>query len=94
MSILLAVSGWDPEAWRARLTPALPRHPIAILGESFERAAIRYALSWHHPPGSLAELPELRAIFYSALASTTFSPIPLCPTGRSCVSSIRTSETE
>ena len=63
MSILLAVSGWDPEAWRARLKPVLPRHPVAILGESFDRATTRYALSWRHPPGSLADLPELRAIF-------------------------------
>ena len=63
MSILLAVSGWDPEAWRARLIRVLPRHPVAILGESFDRGAIRYALSWRHPPGSLSNLPGLRAIF-------------------------------
>lgn len=63
MSILIAISGWDPAPWRARVEQALPRHPVAMLGEPFDRAAIRYALSWRHPPGSLRNLPNLQAIF-------------------------------
>jgi glyoxylate/hydroxypyruvate reductase A len=63
MSILLAVSGWDPSAWRARLKAVLPSHAVAVLGEPFDRVAIRYALSWAHPPGSLSDLPNLKAIF-------------------------------
>ena len=63
MSILLAVSGWDLGPWRRRLAALLPSHPIAILGEPFDRTAIRYALSWRHPPGALADLPNLEAIF-------------------------------
>jgi glyoxylate/hydroxypyruvate reductase len=63
MSILLAVSGWDPAPWRARLKALLPSHPVASLDERFDRAAIRYALSWRHPPGSLTNLPNLDVIF-------------------------------
>ncbi|HTR12651.1 MAG TPA: glyoxylate/hydroxypyruvate reductase A [Roseiarcus sp.] len=63
MSILIAISGWDPGPWRQHVEKALPRHRVAMLGEPFDRAAIRYALSWHHRPGSLADLPNLKAIF-------------------------------
>ena len=62
MTILLAVSGWDPAPWRRRLAALLPSHTIATLSESFDRAAIRYALSWRHPPGALQDLPNLEAI--------------------------------
>jgi glyoxylate/hydroxypyruvate reductase len=40
----------------------LPSHKIVMLGESFDRDSIRYALSWHHPPGALKDLPNLRVI--------------------------------
>jgi glyoxylate/hydroxypyruvate reductase A len=63
MSILLAVSGWDAAAWRTRLESLLPSHRVAMLGEPIDRAAIRYALSWRHPPGALADLPNLKIIF-------------------------------
>jgi glyoxylate/hydroxypyruvate reductase A len=41
----------------------LPSHKVATLEEPFDRPAIRYALSWRHPPGALADLPNLKAIF-------------------------------
>jgi glyoxylate/hydroxypyruvate reductase A len=63
VSILLAVSGWDAAAWRARLETLSPSHAIATLSEPFDRTAIRYALSWRHPPGALADLPNLKIIF-------------------------------
>jgi len=63
VSILLAMTEWDPAPWRARVEKALPGHAVALLGEPFDRAAIRYALSWRHPPGSLSGLPNLQAIF-------------------------------
>ncbi len=63
MSILLAISGWDAAPWRARLERLLPSHPVAALGERFDPASIRYALSWRHPPGALAGLPNLQVIF-------------------------------
>jgi glyoxylate/hydroxypyruvate reductase len=40
----------------------LPSHKIAVLGESFDRESVRYALSWRHPPGALKNLPNLRII--------------------------------
>jgi len=62
MSVLIAISGWDPNPWRARMEALLPSHRIVMLDESFDRESIRYALSWRHPPGALKDLPSLRAI--------------------------------
>ena len=41
----------------------LPSHEIVMLDEPFDRASIRYALSWRHPPSALKDLPRLEAIF-------------------------------
>jgi glyoxylate/hydroxypyruvate reductase len=63
LSILFAVSGWDPTQWRKRLEALAPSHRVATLGEPFDPGAIRYALSWRHPPGALSDLPNLEVIF-------------------------------
>jgi glyoxylate/hydroxypyruvate reductase len=63
MSLLIAVSGWDPTPWRRALEALLPTHSIATLDEPFDRASVRYAVTWRHPPATLANLPNLRAIF-------------------------------
>ena len=63
MGILIAVSGWDPAPWRRALETLLPSHSISTLDEPFDRASVRYAVSWRHPPGALKELPNLQAIF-------------------------------
>ena len=63
MSLLLATTGWDEEAWRARLRTELPNHEIFLPGEPFDRRQVRYAASWKHPAGSLAGLPNLEVIF-------------------------------
>ena len=52
-----------PEAWRKRLAAELPGREVHLLGESFDKATIRYAATWWHPAGSLADLPNLSAIF-------------------------------
>jgi glyoxylate/hydroxypyruvate reductase A len=62
VSVLIAISGWDPAPWRRRLEALLPSYSIATLGEPFDRASVRYALSWRHPAGALKNLPNLRAI--------------------------------
>ena len=62
MSVLIAVSGWDPKPWRARMETLLPYHKIVIPNETFDRTSVRYALSWRHPPGALKDLPNLRVI--------------------------------
>jgi glyoxylate/hydroxypyruvate reductase len=63
VSLLIAVSGWDPAPWREKLQERLPSLTVATLDEPFDRASVRYAVSWRHPPGSLEGLPNLRAIF-------------------------------
>jgi glyoxylate/hydroxypyruvate reductase A len=63
VTLLIAVSGWDPTPWRRALEALLPSHSIMTLDEPFDRASVRYALSWRHPPGALTNLPNLRAIF-------------------------------
>jgi glyoxylate/hydroxypyruvate reductase A len=63
MSLLIAVSDMDAAAWRARLMALMPSHAVATLDEPFDRADVRYALSWRHPPGALKDLPNLQAIF-------------------------------
>jgi glyoxylate/hydroxypyruvate reductase A len=40
----------------------LPSYEIVMLDEPFDRASVRYALTWRHPPGALKDLPNLRVI--------------------------------
>jgi glyoxylate/hydroxypyruvate reductase A len=63
MSILLAETGWDPAPWLKRFGALLPGCEIVTPETLRDHAAVRYALAWRHPPGSLAGLPGLRAIF-------------------------------
>lgn len=63
MSLLLAMTGWHVEDWRARFAALLPGMPVVTLGEPFDRRAVHYVASWKHPEGSLAGLPNLAAIF-------------------------------
>jgi glyoxylate/hydroxypyruvate reductase len=62
VSVLIAISGWDPKPWRARMEALLPSHEIVAPDDRFDRAEVRYALSWRHPPGALKDLPNLRVI--------------------------------
>ena len=41
----------------------MPARSVAALDEPFDRDAVRYALTWRHPPGALAGLPNWQAIF-------------------------------
>lgn len=63
MSLLLAMTGWHVEDWRARFQALLPEMPIVTLGEAFDRRSVHYVASWKHPEGSLTGLPNLAAIF-------------------------------
>ncbi|KPF70654.1 hydroxyacid dehydrogenase [Bosea sp. AAP35] len=63
MSLLLAMTGWHVEDWRARFQALLPEMPIVTLGEPFDRRSVHYVASWKHPEGSLAGLPNLAAVF-------------------------------
>ncbi len=63
MSVLLAITQWSVEPWRARLAALLPGRRIDTLGTLRARSDVEYALTWRHPPGSLQDLPNLKAIF-------------------------------
>lgn len=63
MSLLIALTNWDEDAWRARFARELPGEKVVLLGEPFDRRSIHYVASWKHPHGALAGLPNLAAIF-------------------------------
>lgn len=63
MTLLFFAPDLDAAAWRARLAALAPGRTVVFPGEPFDRAAVRYVLSWRHPPGSLTGLPNLKAIF-------------------------------
>jgi glyoxylate/hydroxypyruvate reductase A len=63
VSVLVAISGWDGSAWVAALQAALPDRAFATPESLSDRASVRYAVCWRQAPGSLANLPNLQAIF-------------------------------
>ncbi|MBA1158644.1 2-hydroxyacid dehydrogenase [Microvirga mediterraneensis] len=62
MSLLVAVT-WETQPWVERFTRHLPDRDIVVLGEDFDRSAVRYVATWGPKPGSLSGLPNLEAIF-------------------------------
>lgn len=62
MSLLVALT-WDPKPWVERFKRYLPVHDIVVLGEGFDKARVRYVATWGPKPGSLAGLPNLKALF-------------------------------
>ena len=63
MSLLLAASGWDAAPWLARFAALMPGRTIVTPEALGDPAAVRYAAVWRHPPGLIARLPKLEAIF-------------------------------
>lgn len=63
MTLLVALTGWDPAPWLDRFRRLLPEREVVSADEPFDRGSVRYAASWKHRPGSLAGLPGLEAIF-------------------------------
>lgn len=61
--LLVALSGWNVAQWVERLRKYMPGREIVALDEPFDRRAVHYVVSWKHPAGSLAGLPNLSAIF-------------------------------
>jgi glyoxylate/hydroxypyruvate reductase A len=62
MSLLVAVT-WETQPWVERFRRHLPDREIVVLGEDFDRSAIRYVATWGPKPGSLSGLPNLEALF-------------------------------
>ncbi|MCC6947460.1 MAG: glyoxylate/hydroxypyruvate reductase A [Bradyrhizobiaceae bacterium] len=63
MTILLAVTGWEPEAWLERFRALSGRREVRLAPDLGDPSAIHYACVWKPPAGLLATLPNLRAIF-------------------------------
>jgi glyoxylate/hydroxypyruvate reductase A len=62
-TILLALGGWEPEAWLERFRALAGDRKIRLAPDVGDPAAIQYACAWKPPAGLLATLPNLRAIF-------------------------------
>jgi glyoxylate/hydroxypyruvate reductase len=63
MTLLLAITGWDPAPWLERFRRLLPERRVVTLADDFDPAEVVYAAAWKQPPGSLAALPGLKVIF-------------------------------
>lgn len=63
MTILLAVTGFDPATWRAALEDLAPDRAVVTDGEAFSADDIDYAIVWKQRPGVLGALPNLKAVF-------------------------------
>jgi glyoxylate/hydroxypyruvate reductase len=61
--ILLATTGWNPGAWLQVFRRECPDRQTVTEPDGPADPSIRYAVVWKHAPGSLARLPNLRAIF-------------------------------
>jgi glyoxylate/hydroxypyruvate reductase len=63
-TFLVAIGGaWRGAAWVDRFRRLMPERQVVGLDEPFDRAGVRWAASWKHPPGALSGLPGLEAIF-------------------------------
>jgi glyoxylate/hydroxypyruvate reductase A len=85
LALLFASPDDDPLAWSAALRRRVPDLEVRIFPEIGDPAAIDCALVWLPPPGLLAGLPNLRAIFSLGagvdrlLEDPTLPPdVPLC----------------
>jgi glyoxylate/hydroxypyruvate reductase A len=63
-TILLAITGWDAREWAARFAALAPGHSIRSWPDAIgDPNDIAYACVWKAPHGSLAQFPNLQAIF-------------------------------
>ncbi len=63
MTLLVAITVWDAAPWLDRFRRLLPDRSVVSTDDVHDPAAVRYAASWKHRPGSLSGLPGLEAIF-------------------------------
>jgi glyoxylate/hydroxypyruvate reductase A len=63
MTFLVAMGSGDPDPWVRQFAALLPDRRIAKLGEALDPREVEYAMTWYHPVGSLAQFPNLKAVF-------------------------------
>jgi glyoxylate/hydroxypyruvate reductase A len=84
LAVLFCSADDDPVAWRRALRAQLPGIDLRVWPDVGDPEDIEAALVWLPPPGLLAGLPRLRAIFSlgagvdSLLADPTLPDLPLC----------------
>jgi glyoxylate/hydroxypyruvate reductase A len=62
-ALLLAISGWEPDAWLERFRAEAKGREVRLWPEVGDTAEIDYACVWKQPAGLLATLPKLKAVF-------------------------------
>jgi glyoxylate/hydroxypyruvate reductase len=62
-ALLLAITGWEPNAWLERFRAEAKGREVRLWPEIGDPAKIEYACVWKQPAGLLATLPKLKAIF-------------------------------
>lgn len=83
MSLLVAVTGWQPDLWLKLFRAEAGDRAIIEASESYDPSAIDYAAVWKPAPGTLAKLPNLKAIFNlgagvdALLADKTLPDVPV-----------------
>ena len=63
MTLLFKCDHTDPVPWLAALAEQMPERAVRVFPEVGAREDIAYALVYEPPPGLLASLPNLKAIF-------------------------------
>lgn len=64
MALAIVVENWRPSELRDALVRLAPGREVRVWPEqTADLAAIDYALVWQPPPGALADMPNLKAIF-------------------------------
>jgi glyoxylate/hydroxypyruvate reductase A len=62
-SILLVITGWEPESWLKRFRALAGKREVRLFPDVGDPGGIDYACVWKPPAGALVKLPRLRAIF-------------------------------
>jgi glyoxylate/hydroxypyruvate reductase A len=83
MSLLVAVTGWQPDLWLKLFRAEAGGRAVIEASESYDPGMIEYAAVWKPASGTLAKLPNLKAIFNlgagvdALLADKTLPDVPI-----------------
>jgi glyoxylate/hydroxypyruvate reductase A len=82
-ALLLAITGWEPDAWLERFRVEAKGREVRLWPETGDPAEIDYACVWKQPAGLLATLPKLKAVFSLGagvdhlLSDPALPPVPI-----------------
>ena len=81
MAILLNNHGYDNASWQSALAELLPEQDVFLFADMTpaRRQQVEYALVWNHPPGDLAEYPNLKAIHLLGAGTEAVDADPATP---------------